>query len=238
VDAVPTGDPPVPQAPVPPPDPLASWFQGGFAGKRVVFWGNSTVSQAGYFFEQLQQHTLAGGALEGLAADSILNYGSNGASLAAMLNGQGAFPVGAVIAAQPQLLVIRGPLINDVRLGGSSLEAATRLLRTALERIRAGSPATAILLTTENSLLTTDVNGSGYVQPNAAAQAYTDILRGAVMAMKDRSPNVAVVDIMFLEYGTVSLPASPLMFDQLHPGETGQRLEADLIASIIGKPRP
>lgn len=232
----PAGDPPPTDTPAT--VPLAAWFEGGFTGKRVVFWGNSTVSQAVYFFDQLRQHTLAGGALEGLAASAILNYGSNGASLAALLNNQGAYPVAAVIAARPELLVIRGPLINDVRLGATSLAGAEQLLRTALERIRAGSPGTAILLTTENSLLTTDVNGSGYVQPSDAAQRYTDILRGAVIAMKGQYPNVEVADIMYLEYGTVSPLQSPLMYDQLHPSEMGQRMEADIIANLIGKPRP
>jgi lysophospholipase L1-like esterase len=230
--------PPVPEVPAPAPDPLAAWLRGGFAGKKVVFWGNSTVSNAVYFFDQLRSHTLAGRALEGLDPALILNYGSSGATLAALLNGQGMHPVSTVIAARPDLLVIRGPLINDVRLGATSQQQAETLLQAALDQIRAGSPDTAIVLTTENSLLSADVGGYGYVQPVDAAQRYTDIMRAAVLAMRDRYPGILVLDVMYLEYGTVSQAASPLMFDQLHPGEAGQRAEADLIASLIGKPLP
>ncbi len=198
-----------------------------------MFWGNSTVSEAIYFFDQLKAYTATGGRLEGLDPALILNFGSNGASLAAMLNGQGAHPISAVIAAHPDLLVIRGPLINDVRLGATSLAGAEQLLQTALDQIISGSPGTPILLTTENSLLTVDVGGHGYVQPNEAAQQYTDILRAAVLAMKDKYPGVKIADVMYLEYGTVCLAQSPLMTDQLHPGEAGQRMEADLIANLI-----
>jgi lysophospholipase L1-like esterase len=215
---------------------LARWFQGGFSGKTVAVWGNSTVSNAVYFFQQLDSYTTAPGLLAGLNAANVLNLGNNGASLAALLDGQGPFPIDAVIAAQPDLLIIRGPLINDVRLGATNLQQAEQLLTAALDRIRAGSPRTDILLTTENSLLTTDVGGRGYVQPNAAAQQYTDIMHDAVMAMAGRYPNVEVYDIMSIEYGQTCQAASPLMADQLHPNEAGQRKEADLVAAVIGLP--
>ncbi len=226
-------------APLPEPDrlpaqPLAAWYQGGFAGKRLVFWGNSTVSNAVYFFDQLNRHAVPGGALEGLNPLQVMNYGSNGASLAALLNGQGAYPVSSVIAAHPDLLVIRGPLINDVRGGRTTLAQAIALLDTALQQIRAASPRTAILLTTENSLLNADPGGQGFVQPAAAAQQYTDILHAAVMAFDGRYPNVEVVDIMAALYGTTSPQTSPWMADQLHPNEAGQRAEAELIIQIIG----
>lgn len=252
----PTGQPPEPvpppvippTTPVPPatptpvpdpvPDPLATWFQGGIVGKRVVFWGNSTVSNAVYFFDQLLRHAVTGGTLQGLSPAQVLNYGSNGASLAAMLNGQGAYAIGSVIAASPDLLVIRGPLINDVRLGGTTLEQVTARLDTALQQIRAGTPRTAILLTTENSLLAADPGGQGWVQPATAAQQYTDILHAAVMAFDGRYPNVAVLDVMAGLYGTISPQSSPWMADQLHPNEAGQRAEAELIAQVIGVPQP
>ncbi len=226
-----------PSDPAPPADPLASWFAHGFAGKKLVFWGNSTVSQAVYFFDQLKGYAVTGGALDGLDPAQILNYGNNGASLAALLNSGGPYPIEAVIAAQPDLLVIRGPLINDVRLGATSLETAEQLLVTMLERLRTGSPHTAILLTTENSLLTVDVGNHGYVQPNSAAQQYTDLMRAAVLAMDGRYPNVRVVDVMKMEYGTICQDSSPLMWDQLHPSDVGQRTEADIVADLIGKPQ-
>jgi hypothetical protein len=215
---------------------LSRWYQGGFDGKKVVVWGNSTVSNALYFFQQFDSFTRAGGPLAGLNPSNVLNFGNNGASLAALLAGQGPHPIEAVIAAQPDLLIMRGPLINDVRLGQTDLAQAEQLLIDALDRITAGSPNTDILLTTENSLLTTDVDGYHYVQPNSAAQPYTDILHDAVLAMSGRYPHVAVYDIMALEYGTTCQPSSPLMANQLHPNQAGQTEEADLDVKVVGLP--
>ncbi len=230
--------PPVipPPVPSPAPTPLSPWFQGGIAGKRIVFWGNSTVSNAVYFFDQLLGHAVTGGTLQGLSPSQVLNYGSNGASLAAMLNGQGAYPIASVIAASPDLLVIRGPLINDVRVGATTLEQAIARLDTALQQIRAASPRTAILLTTENSLLDADPGAQGWVQPATAAQQYTNILHAAVLAFDGRYPNVAVFDVMAALYGTTAPRVSPWMVDQLHPNEAGQRAEAELIVQVIGVP--
>lgn len=215
---------------------LNRWFQGGFAGKKVVVWGNSTVSNAVYFFQEFDTYTASGSALAGLAAANVFNYGNNGASLAALLAGEGPYPIAAVIAVQPDLLIVRGPLIDDVRLGQTDLAQATQLLRQALDQVITGSPHTDILLTSENSLLTTDVDGHGYVQPNSAAQQYTDIIHEAVLAMKGLYPHVEVYDIMALEYGTVCQASSPLMSDQLHPDQTGQTLEADLVVKVVGLP--
>lgn len=244
--AVPSADspsnPPVtlpedPSAPPPAeaPEPLSGWFSGGFADKTVVVWGNSTVSNAIYYFDQLRLHSGPGGALEGLDPDNVLNYGNNGASLRALLSGLGPYPINTVIAAHPDLLIIRAPLINDVRLGLTTFDQAREMLVNALEWVRAESPQTEILLTTENSLLTTDAYGYGWVQPNSAAQRYTEIMHDAVMAMDGRYPNVEVFDVMALEYGINCAATSLLMADQLHPNELGQRQEADLIVSIIGR---
>ncbi len=215
---------------------LSRWYHGGFAGKKVVVWGNSTVSNAVYFFEQFDTFTAPGGPLAGLSPVNVLNYGNNGASLAALLAGQGPYPIDAVIAAQPDLLIMRGPLINDVRLGQTDLAQAEQLLIQALDRITTGSPNTDILLTTENSFLTTDVGGYNWVQPNSDAQLYTDIMHDAVMAMSGRYVHVAVYDIMALEYGTTCQPSSPLMANQLHPNQAGQTEEADLEVKMVGLP--
>jgi hypothetical protein len=215
---------------------LNRWFQGGFTGKKVVVWGNSTVSNAVYFFQEFDTYTASAAPLAGLDASGVLNYGNNGASLAALLAGQGPYPIAAVIAAHPDLLIMRGPLINDVRLGQTDLAQAEQLLRQALDQITAGSPNTDILLTSENSLLTTDVDGHAYVQPNSAAQQYTDILHQAVLAMTGLYPQVEVYDVMALEYGTVCQASSSLMADQLHPNQAGQTLEADLVVKVAGLP--
>ena len=215
---------------------LSDWYGGGFSGKSVVVWGNSTVSNALNFFSELRSFASSSGLLSNLDPNRILNFGNNGASLAAMLAGQGPFPITAVVAAQPDLLIIRGPLINDVRLGGTSLQQAEQLLATALDEIRRGSPRTAILLTTENSLLSADVGNNGWVKPNSAAQTYTNIMHDAVMSFSGKYPNVEVFDLMAAEYGQTVKAASLLMADQLHPGALGQTTEADLVAALIGLP--
>jgi lysophospholipase L1-like esterase len=91
-------------------------------------------------------------------------------------------------------------------------------------------------LTTENSLLASDVGGSGWVKPNSAAQAYTNIMHDAVMSFAGKYPNVEVFDLMAAEYGQIVKLTSPLMADQLHPNALGQTTEADLIAALIGLP--
>ncbi len=298
------------------PDPLESWFRGGIAGKKIVYWGNSTVSNALEMFKQLGKQTAQGGVLEGIEyrtdivgveADSsgdvtvtlaapvtyttgqwvspwfanpthlsffwqpsvqitavagdtftykrqgapktayskdsghvsghILNYGNNGATLSALLATPYPLSAQGVCDAKPDLLIIRGPLINDVRLGGMNLSEATQLEREALDRFEACIPDAAILLTTENSLLTTDT-GQHWVVPNADAQAYTNILHDAVMAMDGLYPNVKVVDVMAKVYGTICPASSPLMANQLHPSDAGQDAEAPVLLDSVGSPYP
>jgi lysophospholipase L1-like esterase len=234
------------------------WYWGGFAGKKVVIWGNSTVSHANLFLTELAAQAASGGELEGLvtaprvdntsaaevrhnglihAYGDIVNYGNSGATLRQMLDGGGDiyYRVDDVIAARPDLLIIRGPLINDVRVGTTNRAEATALLAATLDKITVALPHTAILLVTENSLLSTDLGGYHFVQPNSAAQPYTNIMHDAVMAMAGRYPQVKVFDLMAAEYGLQCLPRSTLMHDQLHPSSEGQEQEAKLIARIIGR---
>jgi len=237
------------------------WYRGGFADKKIIVWGNSTVSHADIFFAALAAHAAPGGALEGLptapridnltaaqidhngrihAFGSLINYGNRGASLRMMTGGSGDvyFRIDHVIAARPDMLIIRGPLINDVRMGETNTAQATALLAAALDKFTAELPQTAILLLTENSMLTTDQGGYGFVRPNSAAQRYTRIMHRAVMAMAGRYPQVKVFDLMAAEYGLRCRPSSLLMHDQLHPNAAGQQREADLVAHLIGRRRP
>jgi hypothetical protein len=292
---------------------LSAWFNGGIAGKKIVYWGNSTVSNNFQLFKSLGANAIPGGPLEGIefrtdllgvqcdananvtvtlsgppnyqvgqwvsvwfgnpyhiydfwlpsvqvsavsgntfsyvdpgapqtiftsdsgyVTGSILNFGSNGASLSAMLDGSAAYPIQFVCNEQPDLLIIRGPLINDVRLGWTDLAQATNLEQAALQTLQACSPHTSILLTTENSLLSTDT-GEHWVQPNADAQEYTDIMHDGVMAMNEQFPNVEVLDIMSLVYGTTVQASSPYMSNQLHENDTGAALEIQAIVRVIGK---
>ena len=311
----PTGAPPT-APPIlfnPPDQPLASWFRGGFAGKKIVVWGNSTVSNAIFFFDELCRQTAAGGALAGIecrtdlrgvqadrdetvtvtlaapvayrvgqwvsprfnnpqnqshfwapsvqvsavsgssfsykrrgapatpftpdsgrVSGAILDFGSKGAALSVLLNTTGPFSATGVCNLAPDLLIVRGPLINDVRLGQVDLAKAELLEKKALDQFASCAPSTAILLTTENSLLTSDT-GQHWVQPNGSAQQYTDILHDAVISMTGKYPNVQVVDVMTAVYGRACPPSSPLMANQLHPNAAGQTKEAQFLLGVIGK---
>lgn len=66
------------------------------------------------------------------------------------------YPASLVCEVKPDLLIIRGPLINDVRLGWTDLDKAKELEWETLALFHKCIPKAAILLTTENSLLTTD----------------------------------------------------------------------------------
>ena len=118
----------------------------------------------------------------GIASQQLLNFGNNGATLSSMLANTSATStgIGGICAVKPNLLIIRGPLINDVRTGNTNLAQAEAMERQLLDTVRSCSPNTDILLKTENSLLTTNVNGDNYVTPNSAAQAYSTILKQAV----------------------------------------------------------
>jgi len=292
--------------------PLKSWFAGGIAGKKIVYWGNSTVSNAYQMFNDLGDQTASRGLLSGLeyrrdmegvesdangnvtvtleapvkykagqwvsprftdpldnaiywrpsvqiksvhgntftytlprlgktsytkdngqVTGSILNFGNNGATLRGMLAGDVLYPASLVCSEKPDLLIIRGPLINDVRLGRRNLSQAETLEKEALAQFRKCIPNAAILLTTENSLLTTDT-GEHWVQPNANAQKYTNIMHDAVMAMKGIYANVEVLDVMAIVYGTNCPASSPLMSNQLHPSAKGQHKESGALLDVIG----
>jgi hypothetical protein len=323
---------------------LKSFFTTGtLASKKIVEWGNSTVSNAGEFFQELATHCGKGDALEGLTCTpetdalvgggtfpysigNIFNFGNNGAKLSELIANTGAhpYPLSAVVTAAPDLLIMRGPLINDVRNGACNLVCSEGLLTTALNTLTSSLPNMQILLTVENSLLASDPGAYGWVTAVAttetlvdgsasgvtsagshivtvasmpdsiypgpllvsnvapaqviinsglgdaetvtvtavsgntftanfailhtngfsvvatmptASQAYSAILRQAVLSMKDEYTNVSVLDLQSALYGTVAPQNSALMLNQLHPGPSGRIAEADLIADYLLKVR-
>lgn len=184
--------------------------------------------------------SIASTAATGWISKSFLNFGNNGASLSYMLglSSSTATGIGGVCAVAPDLLIVRGPIINDVRLGATTLGQATARITSLIDAVRACSPNTDIVLKSENSMLTTDVGSAGYVSPNASAQAYSTILQQAVLAQIGLYPNVVVYDTQALLYGVTSPATSPHMVDQLHPGPGGALAEAEIDIQILGQLRP
>lgn len=211
---------------------LSHWFAGGIAGKKLCLVGDSTTSNATALFNELgTTYKNPGEGLYGIGP--ILNFGENGASLAAFLSDIVGYGISATIAEQADLYVISYG-INDVRLGYTSEDQLVALLVDAVDRIRAGAPNADIVLRVPNSLLTTDVDGFGFVQPNSNAQTYSTILHNAYLRLLNRWPNVVVFDAQEVVFGTVSLPASPLMINQLHPSSAGYTALAKALVYVIG----
>jgi hypothetical protein len=59
-------------------------------------------------------------------------------------------------------------------------------------------------------------------------------MHDAVMAMNEQFPNVEVLDIMSLVYGTTVQASSAYMINQLHESDTGAALEIQAIIPVIG----
>jgi lysophospholipase L1-like esterase len=218
--------------PVPPPA-LSQWFAGGITGKTICFVGDSTTSNATALFDGLDKYSADGQPLHGVGA--ILNYGENGASLYAFLANQVVHGIDATLAANADLYVI-GYGINDVRLGNTTEDQLVAMLTDTVDRIRAEVPNADIVLRMPNSLLTTDVNGYHYVQPNESAQAYSTLLHDAYLRLENRWSNVVVLDTQDIVFGTESLPSSPFMTDQLHPSADGYVALAQALVALIGVP--
>jgi len=218
---------------VKPPAVLSHWFSNGLAGKKICLVGDSTTSNATALFSELDDfYVKEGEALYGVA--SILNFGENGASLSSFLSDGVVHGITATVAAQADLYIISYG-INDVRLGQTTEDQLASLLMDAVDKIRAGAPNADIVLRMPNSLLSTDMNGYGYVQPNSKAQVYSTLLRNAYLRLESQWNNVIVFDTQDLIFGRESLPASVYMADQLHPSSTGYVLLAKALVSVIGQ---
>ena len=219
------------------PDPhLSNWFANGISKKVICFVGDSTTSNATALFSEFSNfYVKEGQGLYGVG--SILNYGENGASLAAFLADQVPYGISATIAAQADLYVLSYG-INDVRLGQTTEAQLTALLTTAVNRIRAGVPKADIVLRMPNSFLSVDVDSYGFVQPNASAPAYSTILRNAYMQLQDHWSNVAVLNTQDDVFGRASLTSSPYMVNQIHPSDAGYVALAQDLVGLIGATVP
>jgi lysophospholipase L1-like esterase len=215
------------------PDPhLTNWFANGISKKVICIVGDSTTSDATASFSEFSNfYVKEGQGLYGVG--SILNYGENGASLAAFLADQVPYGITETIAAQADLYVLSYG-INDVRLGHTTEAQLTALLTTAVNKIRAGVPKADIVLRMPNSFLSVDMSNYGFVQPNAQAPAYSTILRNAYMHLQDHWTNVAVLNTQDDVFGRASLTSSPYMANQIHPSDAGYVALAQELVGLIG----
>lgn len=146
-----------------------------------------------------------------------------------------------LIAEAPDLLVASW-LINDVRLGTTTLTQAIELLRQYIAWVQTNLPNTDLLLRIPNPMLTTNTGGLNYVRtsggiinPAGLAQTYSDIIRAAYLTVAAEFDRVAVIDIPAELFGTLCRATHPLMADQLHPSPTsGYPAIADRLAARIG----
>jgi lysophospholipase L1-like esterase len=215
---------------------LSHWFAGGLNGKKIIFLGDSTTSNATNLFGELKNfYTKEGEGLYGIGI--IENYGENGASLRAFLLDQVAHGITAAIAARADLYVISYG-INDVRLGSTTEDELVSMLQTTVNRIRFSVPNADIVLRMPNSFLSLDINGNGFVKPVQKAPVYSTILRNAYKRLEYQWSNVALLDTQESLFGRVSPQASPYMWDQIHPSAVGYGEVAKMLVDLIGQKPP
>lgn len=194
---------------------LRNFYTGGLASKKIAVFGNSTVAAANEFFTTLATYARPGKGLNGLPVTpvvinggtgwvtncgNIYNYGYNGETLASILvNGH----MDALIAFAPDMVIWRGPLINDVRTGVTSLDSARKLLSTALIRFHKALPNTVILLDVENSLLQTDPTSTGFVVVIPTTETKVDGGTSGVTAVGSHIVQVATMPTSLYNGGQV-----------------------------------
>jgi lysophospholipase L1-like esterase len=168
---------------------------------------------------------------------TLRNFGINGGTLF-QFNTNPAQPRGfdALVTAAPSLVAFSFS-INDVRGGLDQATLVTRM-RTVINALRAALPNTDMVLVMPNSFLLNDVSGHNYVTPAGAAQLYTDRMRLAYRALTDEWPNVEVFDSQALVFGEVSVAASALMGDQIHPSPLGQHTRFTRMLDLIALTNP
>lgn len=195
--------------------------------------GSNTISYTLLPLITVPTRTIPFTPSSGYVSNSLVNFGAGGATAPATGNYISGYLKSHVHSGD--LVLVRGPLINDVRQGACNLACAVARIQNLYRLIVADIPADAdIAWKTENSLLTTDPTGSGLVVPLASSRAYTAIIHDAVFqAFSTLPPRAAVWDNMQMVFSWVGKESatSPLMKDILHPSVVGQVREA---ASDLG----
>ena len=280
---------------------------------NIWFMGDSTSTEANdaTLYSEARAWTYPGGEWGNCA---ILGNGVNGTTCDAY--SQDTAPdatrnIPAALATKPDLIILSLG-INDMRANGHSQAQLTACLTALVNRLRAGTPTTDIILRVPNTLGTTDINSQGFVSaPNPTivsvadnssglyrltlgglfptdldytasmltgdsytvsgagcpagavgtfsitvidtthvdlqgssfsgsisgscsmigvmsvyGQRYSAEMRAAYLSLVNLWPNVTVVDMPQLVFGTTAQAASQFMNDQLHPNNTGYALIA------------
>ena len=205
----------------------------------IAIVGDSTAEEANYpnvYIRLRDYHMQPGQLLGDMQTTNLTEGGNSGATLAAWIAGGGTFLPSDLWALAPDLVVYRWGT-NDVRLGTTTQAEMIALFKQLIDLTRTNLPNTDIVIAVPPTF-TTNVVGSDYLggATRAQAQARSDALRNACLAVKDYRPNVLVWDDAAQIWGTVVNPSSPLMTDQLHHNTTGQRRFADGLAQVIGTP--
>jgi len=164
----------------------------------------------------------------------ILNFGVNGGTLASALantspTGMG---IGGVLAANPDLAIMRGYGINDVRLGACNLACLEAEQKSWIDQLRFNNPKISQILIAENSL-TNNAGCSAYITPTTSAQAYSQILEQATMSWTGY-PTVITLDTQKTIYGSVSPTSSGVATLVLNAGGSAYAVNDILTLATSG----
>lgn len=210
------------------------------ADLKIIFVGDSTSDPgliASNIATRMQNvHTATGQGLSGMTPANITMVGHAG--LWQEDWSKNAAYVKEVASAQPDLIVYSLG-INSIKTGGRSQRQVTDGIAADVKLFRAQVPGADIILRVPNSFSSDDVGGA-YVSPNASAQAYTDSVRDAYLALDGVFPNVVVWNSQDRVFGRTSRTFANfggLLSDQIHPSIAGYNAIADaLVADLIGIP--
>ena len=226
---------------------LAKWFDGGIAGKSIVFSGDSTTWNFQNVFStaeyQLFRDGRTGRAQTRYPAMRDVNVyvrGENGGQLAVFIaNGftdnhrndptTNFYSVdtfgnlSSIVALNADLYILCWG-INDCRVGTSYTAAQLQAdLTTAVNYIRSTVPKASIILRMPNAHASDNV--AGYITGGATAQNAMDRYQNAYRALRDTWPDVLVWDSMAGLFPNVAPAAAAncnlLNADSLHPSICG-----------------
>lgn len=219
---------------------LSAFFDGGIAGKTIVFSGDSTTLNMTTFASStfaLSASGAAGGAQywwPQLKDVSVYARGTSGQTLAGFLAGGGAagYTLPDLIALDADAYVFCWG-INDCRTTTAYTAAMLQAdLTTLVETIRAAVPRAVIVLRTPNAHET----GSGLITgAGNTAQICMDRYATAYRALRGEWGNVLVYDSLSGQYNNNALAAGSANLvvdnDGLHPAQNAYALT---IYSVCG----